>query len=134
MVACLIQANNSLKPKELKQIINSTSSKYPDHYIDYGYGIPNFALVLDNILSVKETSVNSEIIIYPNPVKNIINVESNNKIKNISIYNVNGILVKTINCDDNKISIDVNNFKEGLYFIVVKDNKTISNDKFLKTN
>ena len=52
MYACLIQANPTLRPALLRDIVDKTGNKYltPDNA--YGYGIPNFATALETILTL----------------------------------------------------------------------------------
>jgi len=52
MYACLIQANPNLHPALLRDIVDETGDRYPNHDIFYGYGIPNFAAALDIVLSL----------------------------------------------------------------------------------
>lgn len=60
--------------------------------------------------------------VYPNPASEIITV-SNNYTKNyiINIFDVNGKLLKTLNADENQISINISEFNSGIYIIEVKD-------------
>lgn len=70
--------------------------------------------------------------VYPNPANNEVTLnfisQSNEVI--ISIYGVNGSLVKLINTDaligDNKISLNVNDLQSGNYIAVINDGKTKS--------
>jgi len=60
--------------------------------------------------------------IYPNPVKNILVIESDN-IKNISIFNAVGQDILFI---ENRNEIDVERLESGLYFVKITDNKNNS--------
>jgi len=57
MYACLIQANPQLHPANLRDIVDATGDRYPNHHITYGYGIPDFASALENVLSIIELEV-----------------------------------------------------------------------------
>ena len=59
--------------------------------------------------------------IYPNPVKNILNISNSANLESfeISIYNIVGKLMKT----SNKKNIDLINLKKGLYLISIENDK-----------
>ena len=52
MYACLIQANPKIHPALLRDIVDETGNRYPNHDNAYGYGIPNFAAALETVLSL----------------------------------------------------------------------------------
>ena len=54
--------------------------------------------------------------IFPNPTKNVINIEGNDMAQ-IIIYNSLGQIMKSVECDAEKVTVDVNNFDEGIYFV-----------------
>ncbi len=55
--------------------------------------------------------------IYPNPVKNILNIESNDKIEKIELFTLTGVDVKKVCINNNKI--DVSELRKGSYLIKV---------------
>jgi hypothetical protein len=55
--------------------------------------------------------------LYPNPVTNTLNVSSHNKIEKIQIYNMLGVLVKSV--EGNIESIDMGNLSNGSYLVKV---------------
>lgn len=76
----------------------------------------------------------SDFLIYPNPVSNNLYVQIDNSITLINIYNMNGILINSVpvkNLNNNTITIDVKDFKSGLYFIELRG-KIRSMGKFEK--
>lgn len=70
--------------------------------------------------SVAET-VASEYNIFPNPVKDVLTVKGEN-MSQVVIYNSIGQLVETINATENEVKVNVNSYKNGMYFINVIDN------------
>lgn len=70
--------------------------------------------------SVAET-VASEYNIFPNPVKDVLTVKGEN-MSQVVIYNSIGQLVETINTTENEVKVNVNSYKNGMYFINVIDN------------
>lgn len=65
-------------------------------------------------LSTNEVSLNnSGIKIYPNPVKDILNIDGIKKSENISIYSISGQLVKSEKANQGKINVQ--NLESGVY-------------------
>ncbi|MDR2085284.1 MAG: S8 family serine peptidase [Bacteroidales bacterium] len=61
---------------------------------------------------------NGSLKVYPNPSNSIINIEGEN-VKEITVLNSVGQLVKIVSVQDNKTSFDVSQFKSGHYIIKV---------------
>ncbi|MFD1551954.1 GEVED domain-containing protein [Putridiphycobacter roseus] len=68
-------------------------------------------------LSEKESS---PLLIYPNPSSGIFNLKINaegNNIHQISIYNTQGAIIKSINTNNNSTQIDLTELSKGVYFV-----------------
>jgi hypothetical protein len=79
-------------------------------------------VVDDAIASVKKLDVN----VYPNPASNYIVVE-NAESATVSIYNVVGRLVKTVQSTDSELTIDLSNLTRGTYLInIQKGNQMVT--------
>jgi len=63
--------------------------------------------------------------IYPNPIKDIVNITSNKSVKNITVYDVSGKLIKNY---PSAKTINMLDFKKGLYILTVtfEDNSSIT--------
>lgn len=86
-------------------------------------------------LKIKDDLLSERVIIYPNPVKNILHIQENNQIviSSVEIYDILGQLVQSkINSDGNIKSIDVSTLKNGLYIIRLNGASGITTSKFLK--
>ncbi|HSD14284.1 MAG TPA: T9SS type A sorting domain-containing protein [Flavobacterium sp.] len=72
--------------------------------------------------------------VYPNPVTNILNIETKQNIQvlSICIYNQLGQLVLEIPKADNVSKADVSGLASGNYFIKINSDKGTSNTKFIK--
>ncbi len=66
--------------------------------------------------------------IYPNPTKDVLNIESQQPIEIIKIYNLQGQLIK----EDSKSSVDVSQLTKGLYFVQVSLDSKTDTKKFIK--
>jgi hypothetical protein len=102
------------------QVINGNITQY-GNIIDYN-NHPNilFNCTSANIICYQET-LSEEIeeynklnlIIYPNPTINILNIKSNTFV-NYEIYDINGKIVKK----GNELIINVTNLKKAMYFLI----------------
>ena len=85
-----------------------------------------------NVISTgisKERQLNSEIILYPNPTSNLLRIDTEENIIEISIIDLSGkIIVQKAGAN----FVNVSNLSDGIYFIqVITQNKTITK-KFVK--
>lgn len=80
----------------------------------------NFALTRTDapagVQNVESTSLKT----YPNPFKDNLNVESEEVIKNISIYSVNGQRIKDVTVNSTKANIGTSSLSKGAYMLKVE--------------
>lgn len=83
------------------------------------------------LLSVENLNENNKISIYPNPVKNILNIKTQQELA-VSIYNILGkkVLSNTINSNTN--TINVANLSKGVYLIKLKSPQGTITKKLIK--
>ena len=79
-----------------------------------------------NMSTVENSKHSTEI--FPNPVKNQLNIQTNDKLQKIEIYNSNGQLVKT----SFSKNINVEELPKGNYIINIVTDKRTEIDKFIK--
>ncbi|PQB07707.1 hypothetical protein BST83_11470 [Polaribacter filamentus] len=60
--------------------------------------------------------------VYPNPASNLVYIQSNKNIENVSLYSILGQKVLSINPKNNAANLDIAPFKSGIYFIHLKQN------------
>jgi len=91
--------------------------------------------VCDIIINTSEVERNLSFDIYPNPVKDIINIDFNNiNVKNFLVVSLTGDVVfeKNINPTQNDLQIP-NNLEAGIYFVKVYNNEgLVLTKKFIK--
>lgn len=75
---------------------------------------------------------NSEINIYPNPVKNQITFDFGENPETIQIYNIVGKLVYSNETNTSKIELQIGNYQNGTYIYKVIFKDRISTGKFIK--
>jgi hypothetical protein len=115
-------------------ILGNSFSNSANIYFDY-----NLPIVTNTATTtVANPLVNTDFVfsnnfsLYPNPVKNTLNITNKNKldISSISIYNTLGQLVHTIT--NPTTTNDVSGLKSGTYFIKMVTDKGFSSGKFVK--
>ncbi len=69
---------------------------------------------------------------YPNPVRDVFNIQANELINEVFIYNVQGQRVATKSVGARKAAIDLSALASGIYFLKVVANRKIDNIKVFK--
>lgn len=85
-----------------------------------------------NPLGIDDNSFESEILLYPNPAKDKLNVEWNNS-NNISviIYNAIGQELSIVSLSKQNETIDIANLQSGFYFLKIIDGNKIGVKKII---
>lgn len=120
------------------QIYSGALGTYKNaHTIDFVYDDFGTGFKVDNILvanlsslATSEVSKKENIIISPNPVIDILNIETDAKIISVSVFDTKGSLVKTISNPDKKVN--VSELTTGNYLIKVKTAKSEFTKKIIK--
>ena len=71
--------------------------------------------------------LDNDIVIYPNPTKDVLMIETRLDI-NVEMYNMTG---GVINVDNNK-KIDLSNYPDGIYNLIIRYDKIVINKKIIK--
>ena len=69
---------------------------------------------------------------FPNPVNNILQIDVEDAIKEINIFNTLGQLVQTEQVNNNKNTFDVSTLINGIYFVEVKTETAVGSLKIVK--
>jgi hypothetical protein len=85
-----------------------------------------------NPLGIYETASENNIMLFPNPANNYIEIETDLKDYSISIFDVMGKLMLKEKNSQNKTRIDISDFSIGIYFIQLQSGEKILNKKFIK--
>lgn len=101
----------------------------------YGYGLD-----VDNLIVKSGTLSTSEVDkqkstfkLYPNPTSDFINIKSEKRISEISIFDLAGKRINQIKEDNNEVKIPVHQLPSGTYIIQIKSTEGILNSqKFIK--
>jgi uncharacterized repeat protein (TIGR01451 family) len=117
-----------IKPKSTLTIGNTITNQ-AEIYFDY-----NFPIVT-NMVTTTVTSLgnpefaDNDFVLYPNPAKNSISVQTDAIVKNINIYNALGQLVKTASA---QTTIDISELSRGSYIVQIISDKGKANKKLIK--
>lgn len=128
-VACFIQAFPTMNREQIRTRLRQTASLYPNHTDHIGYGILNFGNLYNAVLNTSEIVKKDEWAVFPNPVKNILNISSEQEIQTMEIYDNLGRLIRKAN---NQKSIKVEDFAKGTYYLKIQAKDKVYYEKFIK--
>jgi subtilisin family serine protease len=136
MAACLVDIFPDKKAAEIIDLIRSSGNLYPNHSVEYGYGIPDFDIFAD---STQQSSINSHkkpnIALYPNPFSRELIVFSNFGNAQFDVFDTRGIRVFSTNINGNRMQINNNQFanlKRGIYIVKISNNTYSEKIKLIK--
>jgi len=112
-------------------VVGSELKNKADIFFDYNLPITTNEFVT-HIQTLNTQEVNSaiKINIYPNPVKHYLNIQTNDKIMSIEIFDLNGRILQNIISSETKIN--VSNLKKGIYIIKINTSKGSTTQKIIK--
>ncbi|MBC7641695.1 MAG: T9SS type A sorting domain-containing protein [Flavobacterium sp.] len=115
-------------------VLGNTFTNSANIYFDYNFPIVTntASTTVANPLATQDFEFATYFSLYPNPVKNSLNITAKNDvvISSMSIYNTLGQLVQVITNPTN--IIDVSELKTGNYFVKIVSDKGTSGSKFIK--
>ncbi|MCS3869702.1 hypothetical protein J3D55_002618 [Chryseobacterium ginsenosidimutans] len=76
-----------------------------------------------SFLGIKENNLQQSLLIYPNPVKEILTLENIENDLSVKVFNMIGQLVYEGKSADKKVKIDTQNFAVGQYILIVNGKK-----------
>jgi len=123
-----------MKTKQTLQVGDMVAKK-ADIYFDYNFPIvTNEAETLFQALSVINPVLENLISIYPNPVKDVVNItiKDNSTIKTIELYDIQGRLLQTQLVKDVTSEINLAERANGMYFIKINTDKGSKVEKLIK--
>ena len=116
-------------------VVGDTFSKSASIYFDYNFPIvTNTYTTTIASLAAQDFDFETYFSVYPNPAKQILNLEIKTEIgvKSINIYNLIGQMILAIPNAENVSTVDVSNLNTGTYFIKINTDKGSANAKFIK--
>ena len=113
--------------------VNSTISNTAKIYFDYNYPIvTNTATSTYQVLNAQSFDFDSAFTMYPNPAKEVLNLQAKSgiTIQSIEIYNIVGQVVLAL--PNAGKTIDVSSLESGSYFIKINTDNGSTSTKFIK--
>jgi hypothetical protein len=120
--------------------VDLTNYTGTDSYLAFKYQGPDFGYFY--IETVKITGIGTgvekqfeatPISVYPNPAKNIVNINSAAEIKSIKVYNYSGQLIKNEPVSGKSCQIITSNYNSGIYlFMIETENEMITQRVFVE--
>lgn len=90
-----------------------------------------FAVLDENTLSVGEIATNSDMALYPNPAKDVLNITVK-KAATAIIYNSTGQVILNVEVDKDNNIINISHLAPGMYFIQLNSDGLNSTARFMK--
>lgn len=144
MTACLWQANPSATNIQIMDAIRQSSSQYNSPDSAYGYGIPDFSRadrILKSLMN-HELSLSFSFYTYPNPARDLLNLEVFQKEykrpQQLIIFIMDIIGKSQIEYTDQVIGpvtlmkIDISKLSAGVYNLILKSDNRIYSSSFIK--
>ncbi len=132
LVACLWQALPNATNIQLLQIIKQSADRYANPNEQYGYGIPDFDLALQNNLLVADT-VRSALRVYPNPVSELLTFKLPQNVRTAKLLIYNGLGQRVVHQEiRNEAVLSVSNLSSGIYNYYVEAGTAVYTGRFIK--
>ena len=87
--------------------------------VESNAGTVVFLVEIDGEL-LKVTELSSTTKVYPNPANDQVRIETASGIESVMVYNAMGALVETISANDNTVNVNLNNYRNGVYFFNIR--------------
>ena len=116
-------------------VVNDSFSNEASIFFDYNFPIiTNKATSTFKTLGAPDFDFDRYFTVYPNPVKDILNITTKETIntQSMQVYNTLGQLVLVVANADKTATVDVSSLKTGNYFIQIKTDKGSSSSNFIK--
>ncbi|MCC7332299.1 MAG: T9SS type A sorting domain-containing protein [Flavobacteriales bacterium] len=129
-------STGTVTPSQSQQITLTfdTTGLVPGNYlsvVEIGSNDPTNEYTQVNVHLTVSTSIDKvnekiSVMTYPNPTTSNINVKSDNTIDFVSIYGLNGQIVKTIQVNSTSAVVEVNQLAKGTYVMEIKTGNNIT--------
>ncbi len=127
-LTCVGSADSDYSSTGAIETYTFTSVAGTDYYVNVAYysgtsdsteGNFNINITTTNMLATSEVSKEKvkEIKVYPNPFTDVLNISDASKVKSVSVIDLTGRLVKTI--EDPSSALQLRDLKEGMYLVVL---------------
>ncbi|WP_300570896.1 S8 family serine peptidase [Flavobacterium sp.] len=122
---------------EIVQLTKASADRYATSIVtqnnNYGYGIPDFQLALNNALSTSEFGIDN-FKLYPNPTKDMVTISSASNLigAEVIFYNNLGQIVLKKNIQNQVQNISLENLSSGIYYYNIASAEKTLKGKIVK--
>jgi hypothetical protein len=121
-----------IKPKS-DVVVGDIFSGVADIYFDFNPPIITNTVNTEIVASLSvEDYRTQKIQVFPNPAKEELRLTSNKIINKISIIDINGRLLNSLEVSNNEYSLDISKLSKGVYFLQIQSGELKSIKKFIK--
>ena len=137
VICLMLQKKSYLTPAQICEALETSATKLSEtKNNETGSGCVNALLVLEEIEDYNDiTGINDNftdnIKIFPNPVKDLLFIETENEIEEVVVYDVYGRSLSTINSQQSTV-IDLAGLNTGIYFVKIVTNNGDVVRRFVK--
>ncbi|AWH87032.1 peptidase S8 [Flavobacterium album] len=133
LVACLWQALPGLSNAEILQVVKQSADRYANPNIQYGYGIPDFAMALNDGLGLEDVK-KQPFLIYPNPTQGVVNFVFPKGILSatVTVFNSLGQKVTEENLSLDHTSVTMNELAKGVYSYRIESGQETQSGRIIK--
>jgi hypothetical protein len=113
-------------------VIGDSVAQAADIFFDYNFPIvTNTATTTVTALGVNQFN-NFAVTIYPNPARNTITVLSNDLIRNVSLYDLQGRLLSSQKVESEEFVMDISNRSTGIYLLKIETAAGVKTERLIK--
>lgn len=138
MVACLVQLAPTKTAFEISDWVRQAGDRYPNHSLDFGYGVPHFPSILkqNKLVSVGTTEISKTLKISPNPFQTSFQIELPKGFSSFQLFNLQGKLVFSSNYNSYFATVETVDaaafVPRGMYVGVLVSEQGVSTQKLMK--
>lgn len=112
--------------------VGDSVSQSADIFFDF-----NFPIITNNaVTTVSALGVNqfddTAVAIYPNPAKNTVTISSNDTIKSVRLFDLQGRLLESRQADSSRFTLDISSRTKGIYVLRIESNSGIKTERLVK--
>lgn len=133
-IASFWQAVPNLTNQQVIDFVKQSSDRYSNPDYQYGYGIPDFQLALNQALLSLQANENTCFTIAPNPANDIVSISFPNGFNNatITFFNALGQLIIEKNVSQSFPNLSLQPLSSGIYFYNIEANSYSQSGKLIK--
>lgn len=110
---------------DVKVISTDAMGNSQEQIISPAFKISNATIGIDDLNM-------EELIVYPNPVENILTLNANDQIEKVEIYNLLGKKLFSSSFNKKEVQIDVSQFSAGIYLVNINTSQSTKTYKIIK--